>query len=496
MPKIVFKSQGKRTPYSKPSTTSNTVIEKKAPPIVENEKKCLLCQKVIPSRYDEVYDLKLHYTRCYIKAGKMSQFLEELGGSVTDYKVRKFKCPDSCTKRTMIAVEYLIHLGIIHEVTRELMAEDPRKAMQATPNKCFPNPQKTHLTTLKTLQKIRDSNVVPVVSESRWNTLSERLEAEKVDNPSPPLHSTVKSQPKVPSIKIKEESSDYQIESKPSIKLMPDGPSPKVNRIHKCLLCDQKEGRNLHLSEDGLHTLVHHYAACYYNLNKYRHIVSPGIANQDHDGGPLEELSRFKYKCPFQTCENNSGKRPAKPMFFKAYAIHCAAFHGQLEVALARDVATNPGLEEVRLAVLRYRQIKSEVPEVMPSVIVEEFHTCVICKGETGKEAVLSLHKDQRQTLKRHYVNCYYDLNTEMFVARYSPGPDNTDPDTGRPLDELGTKTKYHCREAACLAKKKNQYGYKSFCIHMAVDHGELLEIMREDTRQEVRDILQKLEEN
>ena len=99
MPKIVFKSQGKRTPYSKPFTTSNTIIEKKAPPkppIVENENKCLLCQKVIPSRYDEVYDLKLHYTRCYIKAGKMSQFLEELAGSVTDYKVRKFKCPDSC----------------------------------------------------------------------------------------------------------------------------------------------------------------------------------------------------------------------------------------------------------------------------------------------------------------------------------------------------------------------------------------------------------------
>ena len=161
----------------------------------------------------------------------------------------------------------------------------------------------------------------------------------------------------------------------------------------------------------------------------------------------------------------------------------------------------NKGVEEVRLAILRHKESKGEKVEEMPKMpelIVEEFHTCFVCQGETGKDAKsLSLHPSKVNSLKHHYANCYYEFNIEFYLnsPRYELGADNTDEETGRPLDHLGKKLKYKCGEAACKKQSRtNQYGYKSYCIHIATEHGGLREIMHQDTRPEIKYILEKLD--
>merc|ERR1711881_782630 len=125
--------------------------------------------------------------------------------------------------------------------------------------------------------------------------------------------------------------------------------------------------------------------------------------------------------------------------------------------------------------------------------------TCVVCQGESGKDAKnLSLDPSKLNSLKYHYANCYFDYNMEVFLnkpQRYALGPENTDEKTGRPLDCLGSEIKDRCDDAACMKRGKNnkQLGYKSFCQHVATEHGGLREIMQKDSRQEIKYILEKL---
>ena len=56
----------------------------------------------------------------------------------------------------------------------------------------------------------------------------------------------------------------------------------------------------------------------------FKNIIDAGPENVDDYLG-----TRFKYKCPFATCDNSSKNR------MKTYSMHCAVFQNQLEVALA-----------------------------------------------------------------------------------------------------------------------------------------------------------------
>ena len=465
----------------------------------EDLRKCLICQQQIRPVWDEIYDLKYHYTMCYIKAGKFSEFLARKSGtgSITDFKQRDYHCPDLCEKRSMIAVEFLLHMGIVHEVTRELMAENTR--LQSVLTKCFPRPPKSHLTTLKTFKKTQEQHqlnlrVNPIV-EDKAAGLDENPNEEEVDDPGMEPVSQTQPQPQPAVRKIKQEN--HYFESKPAINIKPI--STRINKIHQCLLCEKKDGKTLNLSAEGMHDVLHHYANCYYDKHGYKNIIDPGPDNKDDRGNPLEVFgSKFKYRCPFPNCENTNSKRPASLMGFKWYAIHCAANHGQLEVAMAQDTVTK-GVEEVRLALLRHKEIKGEIVGEMPEVIVEEFHTCVVCEGESGKDAKnLSLDPSKLKSLKYHYANCYFDYNIEVYLnnpERYTLEPENTDEKTGKPLDYLGREYKYTCHETVCtkLGKNNKKLGYKSFCQHVAIDHGGLREIMQEDSRPGIKYILEKL---
>merc|ERR1719315_723406 len=61
--------------------------------------------------------------------------------------------------------------------------------------------------------------------------------------------------------------------------------------------------------------------------------------------------------------------------------LHCAVWHHQLEKWFREEKSTRPGLEEVYDAVVTAREEEGTDLEEMPAVILEEMHTCMICKG-------------------------------------------------------------------------------------------------------------------
>jgi len=263
-------------------------------------------------------------------------------------------------------------------------------------------------------------------------------------------------------------------------------PRPRINKIHTCVICKGsiKEGKKLNL-EENLQSAMYHYAGCFYELHKFKGIIDPGQDNQDEDGNPLEAFgSRFKYKCPFAICEKAAGKRPQRLMGFKEYAIHVAVVHYQLETAMER--AGIEGIEVVLEAVRAKRMKESDELEEVPEVQCEEVHCCLLCKGATSKDAKnLSFKKEKINSMMYHYADCYYD--TGIYLEKYPPGPENTDEETGQPIDYLGSTMKYSCEIKGC--KQKRKMGYKSFCIHNAVDHGGLFEIMEVSDDEKINEL-------
>ena len=55
----------------------------------------------------------------------------------------------------------------------------------------------------------------------------------------------------------------------------------------------------------------------------------------------------------------------------------------------------------------------------------------------------------------------------------------------------LGTDYKYSCKEVGCNNKRK--MGYKEFVIHMANYHGGLEQVMQEDEREQLREMVRRL---
>ena len=74
----------------------------------------------------------------------------------------------------------------------------------------------------------------------------------------------------------------------------------EVDRMHDCLLCTDRDGKNLNLGS-GLVDIRYHYAVCYYNRGEMFAVVDPGEENRAQGGGVREEILRFRCSAPF-TC--------------------------------------------------------------------------------------------------------------------------------------------------------------------------------------------------
>jgi len=271
--------------------------------------------------------------------------------------------------------------------------------------------------------------------------------------------------------------------------LLKDSSSSNSSMMHDCVICGKKEGRNLKLGPEGISDLKYHYAVCYYEddgVNRYRPYMDPGQLNTNEDGSIIEEYgARFKYLCPFKDCAKNKARE--KRMGFKEFCIHSGMAHNLVERVMEEDVDNGRDqLEPVLEAIARERK-GAPVLEI-PSVPVEEVHTCYVCKGKdktTGKDdreaKYLSLTDNVSRT-RYHYAQCIFD--TGVYQPKYPPGPENTD-ENGEVKDLLGREIKYSCRVQGC--SQKRMMGYKEFCIHMGNEHGGLDEVLAEDDRPEVR---------
>jgi len=274
-----------------------------------------------------------------------------------------------------------------------------------------------------------------------------------------------------------------------------------VDRVHNCVLCNDKDGRSMNLGS-GLWDIKYHYAVCYYNAGAMFDIVDPGAENKAEQG-VVDEVLRFRYTCPIKKkCSMNEGSKP-KQMGYKQYAIHAGHEHNMVELAMQRDAGHAKEMAPV-LEALAAARLAEELDEPsLPPVLVEETHACLLCGGRDNKEALtLSLEGDRILSARYHYAQCYYGLavywspgpNGEPIL--YNPGEKNTDSE-GKPVDELGANVKYRCEEVLpnkkrCEATKKRSMGYKEFCIHSANVHGGLVEALLRDEREELRSLAPK----
>jgi len=126
---------------------------------------------------------------------------------------------------------------------------------------------------------------------------------------------------------------------------------------------------------------------------------------------------------------------------------------------------------------------------------VEQIHNCVLCHGKLpdgkiDKEA-LNLSFRQMKKLKEHYAKClYHEGKLRNYVE---PEAGNTD-DEGKVKDEFGISYKYMCSVRGCWkAKKKAEVGYKELALHNCAEHGVLEQILEEETRPELIDLLAKI---
>ena len=447
---------------------------------------CIVCkQEISPGRNGlDQFDIKYHYTECYIQEGKFSETLEKIGGSLTEKRENKYRCSVTMHNRPMFCKDYLLHMGIVHNETKEIMLRDSRPGIDKVISFCYSGSTRSKEKNKNTENyPIKKEAAVPVIETNitsfqlRRNDIPSAVEEENVDDPSedagdipgPPPGKILKTDPELSEIKVGRGI---------------------TNRFHICLICRKSKQLVISTNEaEEYNPLMWHYAQCLFEKGMFQNIIDPGPDNIDDYLG-----TRFKYKCPITICPDNpSNNRNVQSMGLKSYSMHCAVFHNQLEVALAQY--NTEGIEEVREAVLNHRKLSKAPTVIMPkNVLVEEIHACILCKDEPTSKEATKLSFSKPRSLKFHYANCYYDNDIDIMMSKYPPGSENRNMETGRPIDEIGSTTKYSCDMPSCKKEKKNSYSYKTFCIHMSVLHGGLIEIMESDTTPGIRYVCDKLQ--
>ena len=216
-----------------------------------------------------------------------------------------------------------------------------------------------------------------------------------------------------------------------------------MSKVHNCLLCETKDGRNLSFGSSGLSELRNHYSVCFYNLGKFKGVLDPGVDNKDSEGEGVDEYGRkFRYKCSVPNCPRNQGR--AKPCGFKEWAIHAGVAHHLLERVMEVEVEKNGAMKEV-LETIREARIASgiRVVEDLPLPNVEEIHNCLLCSGKDRDGINLSLDPLKLWAIRYHYASCYFDTGVYLQLGGdYLPDEQNSNVD-GTARDLLGREVRY-----------------------------------------------------
>ena len=257
---------------------------------------------------------------------------------------------------------------------------------------------------------------------------------------------------------------------------------PKVERMMNCLLCSNKDGKNL----SGYDAVRYHVSVCLFATGAY----VPFLPHKQGQVTEIEEYGRqFRYKCQVENCEKSSSK--SKAMGYREFSMHMGSNHGILE--RWAEKSDKDGAKELYHSLKNWREQKGETFPENPNYSVEEVHTCLLCHGEGdgGKETkALSFAPDKIKSTRYHYASCLFDFGDGVYLEKYKPDPENVDAD-GTINDLLGKKFKYTCEE--CPSKKPRPMGYKEFTTHMAHQHGGLEEILSEHKDPKLRDLVKRM---
>merc|ERR1719209_40663 len=133
---------------------------------------------------------------------------------------------------------------------------------------------------------------------------------------------------------------------KPSVEVVKKSyTGPRIDKVHTCLLCETRDGRNLSFAS-GLSELRNHYSVCFYNRGQFVGVADPGEENRDPETGKaVDEYGRkYKYKCSVPACPRNQNK--AKSCGFKEWVIHAGVAHHLVERVMEVESEKNPPMKE------------------------------------------------------------------------------------------------------------------------------------------------------
>jgi len=388
-------------------------------------------------------------------------------------KVYKYSCHfQPCTKRKQGYKELVLHLATQHQLLKEVMAKDKRPGVAAVFKALYEDEEQVK----KVVDEVKQEK-----KATRGNVGKENLD-ENVDDPPPALPvKPARAAKKLPQVQVQP-----RVEVAAAEKAYT---GPRIDKVHNCLLCEAKEGRNLSFGS-GLMELRNHYSVCLYNRGQFTSVADPGEGNKDFEGKAVDEYGRkYKYKCQVPECPRSIPK--AKPVGFKEWAIHAGVAHHLVEKVMEEEAEKTPAMNEVVAEVAKIRKEAGVVLDNLPLPFREEIHNCLLCVGKDKDGLNLSLDPSKLWQVRYHYASCYFDSGVYMDLGgSYLPGDQNSNED-GSARDVLGREVKYRCMENGCTMKR--QVGYKELCIHMASDHGGLEEVMAKDEREEIRELVEKI---
>jgi len=158
-------------------------------------------------------------------------------------KVYKYSCHfQPCTKRKQGYKELVLHLATQHQLLKEVMSKDKRPGVAAVFAALYEDEEQ--------VKKVVDA-VKQEKNATRGNVGKENLD-ENVDDPPPALPvKPARAAKKLPQVQVQP-----RVEVAAAEKAYT---GPRIDKVHNCLLCEAKEGRNLSFGY-GLMELRNHYS--------------------------------------------------------------------------------------------------------------------------------------------------------------------------------------------------------------------------------------------
>jgi len=158
-------------------------------------------------------------------------------------KVYKYSCHfQPCTKRKQGYKELVLHLATQHQLLKEVMSKDKRPGVAAVFAALYEDEEQ--------VKKVVDA-VKQEKNASRGNVGKENLD-ENVDDPSPALPvKPARAAKKLPQVQVQPRVEVAAVEKAYT--------GPRIDKVHNCLHCEAKEGRNLSFGY-GLMELRNHYS--------------------------------------------------------------------------------------------------------------------------------------------------------------------------------------------------------------------------------------------